>query len=103
MVVIDEAPHSVLRVKTDQKPFLGLFAAPWDVTEMAVQFRLPAENYHEIAFVVGSVDQDNSWLVTFNPNAETLRSSHVVDGIEENLGEAHVVIPAVSGCRLKLR
>ncbi len=94
MVVIDEAPHNVLRVKTDQKSFLGLFAAPWDVTEMAVQFRLPAENHHEIAFVVGAVDQENSCLVTFNPNAETLRISHVVDGLEETLGEAHVVIPA---------
>jgi hypothetical protein len=93
MVVAADAHQNVLRAKADQEPLVGLFTAPWNITEMASQFRLAPDNQNGIAFVVGYADSNNYCLVQLNPNHGTIRVNQVINGVETNLAEKHTVIP----------
>jgi hypothetical protein len=93
MVAVADNHQNLLRVKADQEPLVGLFTLPWDVTEMASQFRLAPDNQNGIAFVVGYADINNYCLVQLDPNPGTIRISQVINGVEANLAEKHAVIP----------
>ena len=93
MLVATDNHQNVLRAKADQEPLVGLFTPPWDVTEMASQFRLAPDNQNGVAFVVGYADINNYCLVQLDPNPGTISVSQVINGVETNLAEKHTVIP----------
>jgi len=93
MIVVAEQHDQMLRINVGDETFSGFFPAPWEVTELAAQFRLPAQPCNGIAFVVGYVDPDNYCRVSLNPTAQTLNISQIIDGDEETCGETYAVIP----------
>ena len=93
MVIATDNHQNVLRAIADQEPLVGLFSPPWDVTEMAFQFRLAPDNQKGIAFTTGYADINNYCLVQLDPNPGSIRVSQVINGIETNLAEKHAVIP----------
>ncbi|WP_316347692.1 hypothetical protein [Desulfuromonas acetoxidans] len=93
MIVVAEQHDQMLRINAGDETFSGFFPAPWEVTELAAQFRLPAQSCNGIAFVVGYVDPDNYCRVSLNPTAQTLNISQIIDGDEETCGETHAVVP----------
>ncbi len=68
MVVATDGHQNLLRAKADQEPLVGLFTPPWEVTEMASQFRLAPENHNGIAFVIGYTDINNYCRIQLDPN-----------------------------------
>lgn len=93
MSVVVEQQDQVLRINSGDEPFVGLLTAPWEVTELAAQFRLPSQSHNGIAFVIGYVNPDNYCRVSLNPTAQTLHISQIVNGVEEVCGEIHAAIP----------
>lgn len=94
MAVTTDNQQNILRVKADQEPLTGLYTPPWDVTEMASQFRLTPDHQNGIAFVLGYTDINNYYRIQVDPNPGIIRVSHIINGKETNLAEKNTVIPS---------
>jgi hypothetical protein len=82
MAVASVGQEKVLRVRATQESLTGLYAAPWEATEFAAEFRLPAGNRAGVGFVFGYVDAGNHWRVFLDPGAGTVRVSGFANGTE---------------------
>jgi hypothetical protein len=87
MTVAAEGQQKVLRPRSDQEPLIGLYTSPWESTEMAAEFRLPAENRTGVGFVFGYVDAGNHCRVFLDAAAGAIRVSRFVNGRETVLTE----------------
>ncbi len=92
MTVASVRQERVLRARATQESLVGLYAAPWPATELAVEFRLPAENRTGLGFVFGYVDAGNHWRVFLDPGAGAIRVSRFVNGTEAVAAEKKTAI-----------
>ena len=92
-IVETENDQNVLQAESGQEPLTGIFTPPWEVTEMASEFRLAPDNHDGIAFILDYSDINNYYCVQLDPNSGTIRVSQVINGIETNLAEKQAAIP----------
>ncbi|MBM3853519.1 MAG: hypothetical protein FJ399_10230 [Verrucomicrobia bacterium] len=82
----------VLRAETGRQPLVGLYAPPWEPTELAVAFRLPSGNRTGVGFVFSHIDSGNHGSVFLDPAAGTIRVSRRVHGTESVITERKAAI-----------
>ena len=103
LVVKSDANENILRAETDTKPLVGLYTPPWDATEMAVSFRLAADNQKGIGFVTGYKDINDYYCVQLNPSLDKIRVGHFTNGTETTLAEQCAVIPINQWLELEIQ
>ena len=92
MTVARIGQENVLRARPTEEGLTGLYAAPWAVTEVAAEFRLPAGDRTGVGFVFGYVDAGNHWRVFLDPGAGAIRVSRFVGGTETVITEKRTTI-----------
>jgi hypothetical protein len=100
MIVAADGQQKILRARADRDPLIGLYAPPWDTTELSTEFRLSPDNRIGVGFVFGFVDARNHFRVFLDAAAGAIRVSRVVNGAETVLAEKKAAI--VSGQWLQL-
>jgi hypothetical protein len=92
MIVAADGQQKILRARADQELLIGLYAPPWDTTELATEFRLAPDNRIGVGFVFGYVDAGNHFRVFLDAAAGAIRVSRVVNGAETVLAERKAAI-----------
>ena len=100
MTVEADGQRKVFRARADQEPLVGLYTPPWDATELAAEFRLPAGNRNGVGFVFGHVDAGNHGRVFLDAAAGAIRVSRFKGGAETIVTERRAAI--VSGQWLEI-
>jgi hypothetical protein len=94
LAVALDGRDKVLRVRAEAGPITALPAPPWDATEFAGEFRLPAGNRYGFALVFGYVDERNHGEVRLDPVAGNIQVVRVANGAETRLVErAASIVP----------
>lgn len=92
MTVAAEGGQKVLRVAASRESLVGLYTPPWPATELAAEFRLPADNRKGLGLVFGYVDAGNYGRVFLDPVAGAIRVSRFVGGAERFVTESKAAI-----------
>jgi hypothetical protein len=100
MTVAGDGQRRVLRSRADQEPLVGLYTPPWDATELAAEFRLPAGSRNGVGFVFGDGDAGSRGLVYLDAATGAIRVSRFVDGAKAIMTEKKAAI--VSGQWLEI-
>jgi hypothetical protein len=93
LTIAAEGRQNVLRAQAGQEALIGVYTPPWQATEMATQFRLPAGSRAGIGFVFGYVDAGNHGRVALDPVAGSIRLSRFANGMETVITEKKAGIP----------
>ncbi len=92
MTVAADGQQEVLRAQSGQESLLGVYSLPWEPTEMAAGFRLPAGDRNGVGFVFAFVDATNHGRVFLDPAAGAIRVSRIVNGAETVIAERKTAI-----------
>jgi hypothetical protein len=82
LTVAEDGQRKVLRARADGEPLVGLYTPPWDATELAAEFRLPAGRRNGVGFLFGDVASGSHGRVFLDPATGSIRVSRVIDGEE---------------------
>jgi hypothetical protein len=85
--VVADGKGKILRARAAERPLTALRTPPWEATEFAASFRLPAENRSGFGLVFGYVDASNHCRVFLDPAAGAIRVSRFADGKETVVAE----------------
>jgi hypothetical protein len=103
MMVAADGPQKILRARAGREPLVGLYAPPWDTTELATEFRLAPDNRTGVGFVFGYVDEANHFRVFIDAAAGTIRVSRVANGAETVLAERKAAIASGQWLQIELQ
>ena len=92
LAVAEDGPEKVLRARVDQEPLVGLYAPPWDATELSAEFRLTAGNRSGVGFVFGDVDAGSHGRVFLDAATGAIRVSRFTGGAEAVVAEKKAAI-----------
>jgi len=103
MLIVPTGQQHVLRVKSSREPMMGVYKAPWDITELSARFRFLPGRRNGVAFVIGYTDSNNYYLAKLLPDSGRIQISQVNDGMEKKLTDKASSIPCGKWLEIEMK